>query len=83
MGQSGPAGLFAEGDLASRRQILDVHTIGEVGLVPFDLGQDRFAPKGMKGRHFATGERSVSGVLTGTLKKSLAVADDIADLDRL
>jgi transposase len=77
------AGLIAESDLANRREILDVDARGQVGLVPVNLGQDGLGSEGMKCRHFAAREWGVAGVLAGAPQKSLAVADDVADLNSL
>jgi hypothetical protein len=56
--------LLALGDLPDRRKILNVDASGKVGFIPINLGQNGVCPQGNKRRHFATGERGVTRVLT-------------------
>lgn len=62
-------GLFAEGDLASRAEVLDVDTIGEVGLVPFNLSQECFCSEGMECSHLAASRCNLTAVYQCTMCK--------------
>lgn len=75
--------LVAELDLLDGGQVLDVDSGREFRLVPFDLGQHRFAAELDQIGHPASSKGCVASELAGALEKLLAIADRVSDLDWL
>jgi len=75
--------LFSELNLLDGGKVLHVDAGRELVIVPVDLSENRLATKLNESRNLASGKGNVTSILPGALKKLLAIADRISDLDRL
>jgi hypothetical protein len=76
-----PGSSLSESGSVGSGQVLDIDSLGQAGLIPFNIGQHDATIEGVDGLDLAMSRPHLPGRMVLAIKEALAVGDGIADYD--